>query len=82
MLFTLLSAASSSAANQIIFAGKNYSCCGRLVGGGGYDLWARLMAQHIGKHIPGNPSVVVQNMPGPAAPWPPIISMASPSPMP
>ena len=33
-------------------------------GGGGYDLWARLMAQHIGKHIPGNPTVVVQNMPG------------------
>ena len=32
--------------------------------GGGYDLWARLMAQHIGKHIPGNPTVVVQNMPG------------------
>ena len=33
-------------------------------GGGGYDLWARLMAQYIGKHIPGNPNVVVQNMPG------------------
>ena len=32
--------------------------------GGGYDLWARLMAQHIGKHIPGNPMVIVQNMPG------------------
>ena len=32
--------------------------------GGGYDLWARLMAQHLGKHIPGNPTVVVQNMPG------------------
>jgi tripartite-type tricarboxylate transporter receptor subunit TctC len=32
--------------------------------GGGYDLWARLMAQHIGKHIPGNPTAVVQNMPG------------------
>jgi tripartite-type tricarboxylate transporter receptor subunit TctC len=32
--------------------------------GGGYDLWARLMALHLGKHIPGNPVVVVQNMPG------------------
>ena len=32
--------------------------------GGGYDLWARLMAQHIGKHIPGHPTVMVQNMPG------------------
>ena len=32
--------------------------------GGGYDLWARLLAQHFGKHLPGNPSVIVQNMPG------------------
>ena len=32
--------------------------------GGGYDQWARLMAQHIGKHIPGHPTVIVQNMPG------------------
>jgi tripartite-type tricarboxylate transporter receptor subunit TctC len=32
--------------------------------GGGYDLWARLLAQHLGKHIPGNPAVIVQNMPG------------------
>ena len=32
--------------------------------GGGYDLYARLLAQHLGKHIPGNPAVVTQNMPG------------------
>ena len=32
--------------------------------GGGYDLWARLLARHYGKHIPGNPEIVVQNMPG------------------
>src|SRR5215471_18924826 len=32
--------------------------------GGGYDLFARLVARHIGRFIPGNPSVVVQNMPG------------------
>src|ERR1051325_624096 len=32
--------------------------------GGGYDLWARLTARFIGKYIPGNPQVVVQNMPG------------------
>jgi tripartite-type tricarboxylate transporter receptor subunit TctC len=32
--------------------------------GGGYDLYARVLAQHLGKHIPGNPSVVPQNMPG------------------
>jgi tripartite-type tricarboxylate transporter receptor subunit TctC len=32
--------------------------------GGGYDRYARLLARHIGKYIPGKPSVVVQNMPG------------------
>jgi tripartite-type tricarboxylate transporter receptor subunit TctC len=32
--------------------------------GGGYDLYARLVARHFGRHVPGAPSVVVQNMPG------------------
>jgi tripartite-type tricarboxylate transporter receptor subunit TctC len=32
--------------------------------GGGYDVYGRVIARHIGKHIPGNPTVVVQNMPG------------------
>jgi len=35
--------------------------------GGGYDLWARLLARHYGKHIPGSPTIVVQNMPGAAS---------------
>lgn len=32
--------------------------------GGGYDAYARLIARSMGKHIPGNPTFVVQNMPG------------------
>jgi tripartite-type tricarboxylate transporter receptor subunit TctC len=32
--------------------------------GGGYDLTARLLARHLGRFIPGHPSVAVQNMPG------------------
>ena len=32
--------------------------------GGGYDLYSRMLARHIGKHIPGNPSVTPVNMPG------------------
>ena len=32
--------------------------------GGGYDVYARLLARHIGQYLPGHPSVVVQNMPG------------------
>jgi tripartite-type tricarboxylate transporter receptor subunit TctC len=32
--------------------------------GGGFDLYARYLARHLGKHVPGNPSFIVQNMPG------------------
>ena len=32
--------------------------------GGGYDVYARVLAHHIGRYLPGNPTVVVQNMPG------------------
>src|SRR3982751_2506184 len=32
--------------------------------GGGYDIYARVLARHMSKHIPGNPPIVVQNMPG------------------
>ncbi len=31
---------------------------------GGYDLFGRMIARHLGRHIPGNPTIVVQNMPG------------------
>ena len=32
--------------------------------GGGYDAYARLVSDHMRRHIPGNPQIVVQNMPG------------------
>ena len=32
--------------------------------GGGYDLYARVLAQHMSRHIPGNPRIIPQNMPG------------------
>ena len=32
--------------------------------GGGFDMYARLLARHYGRHLPGNPNVIVQNMPG------------------
>jgi tripartite-type tricarboxylate transporter receptor subunit TctC len=32
--------------------------------GGGYDIYARTLARYMGKHIPGNPTIVPQNMPG------------------
>jgi tripartite-type tricarboxylate transporter receptor subunit TctC len=45
-------------------AGKNVTMVIGFGPGGGYDLWGRVVARHIGKHLPGNPSVVPQNMPG------------------
>jgi tripartite-type tricarboxylate transporter receptor subunit TctC len=46
------------------YRGKTISIMVGFGPGGGYDLYARTLARHLGKHIPGNPSVVVQNMEG------------------
>jgi tripartite-type tricarboxylate transporter receptor subunit TctC len=35
--------------------------------GGGYDVYARLLARYLGRYMPGNPDVIVQNMPGAAS---------------
>lgn len=32
--------------------------------GGGYDVYARVLSRHFGKHLPGSPNMVIQNMPG------------------
>ena len=32
--------------------------------GGGYDIYARVLARHMSRHLPGQPSIIVQNMPG------------------
>ncbi|HEX9786962.1 MAG TPA: hypothetical protein VGB09_03005, partial [Candidatus Binatia bacterium] len=34
--------------------------------GGGFDTYSRLIARHLGKHIPGSPAIIVENMPGAA----------------
>jgi tripartite-type tricarboxylate transporter receptor subunit TctC len=61
----LLAAAPAPAAAQPFdFSGKNLHMIIGFGAGGGYDLWARTLARHIGKHLPGNPTVVPQNMPG------------------
>jgi tripartite-type tricarboxylate transporter receptor subunit TctC len=53
----------AQSAAQSFFAGKQITfICGAAVGGG-YDALARLVARHLGRLIPGNPTVIVQNMP-------------------
>ena len=46
------------------FKGKTIELYIAYSAGGGYDLYARMVARHIGKHIPGNPQVVAKNMEG------------------
>jgi tripartite-type tricarboxylate transporter receptor subunit TctC len=46
------------------FKGKTVHILVGYEGGGGYDLYARLVAPFLSKHIPGQPTVIVQNMPG------------------
>ena len=46
------------------YKGKTVSLIIGYSAGGGADLWARFIARHLGRHIPGNPNVIVQNMPG------------------
>ncbi len=46
------------------YAGRTIQLIIGYAPGGGYDDYARMLGRHIARHIPGNPTVVVQNMPG------------------
>jgi tripartite-type tricarboxylate transporter receptor subunit TctC len=46
------------------FKGKTVTFVASFEAGGPYDFYARLVARHIGPYLPGNPNVIVQNMPG------------------
>ncbi len=49
---------------EAFYKGKTLSVVIGYSAGGGYDIYARSLARHIGRHIPGNPAVIAQNMPG------------------
>ncbi|HEY7220909.1 MAG TPA: tripartite tricarboxylate transporter substrate-binding protein [Candidatus Binatia bacterium] len=49
------------------YKGKTIRLIVGLAPGGGFDTYSRVIARHIGKHIPGNPTTVVDNMPGAAS---------------
>src|SRR5215510_9459838 len=52
---------------QEAFAGRTVTISVGFGPGGGYDLYARVLARHLGRHLPGQPTVVVSNMPGAAS---------------
>ncbi len=46
------------------YRGKTITIAAGSSAGGGLDTYGRLLARHLGAHVPGNPTVIVQNMPG------------------
>jgi tripartite-type tricarboxylate transporter receptor subunit TctC len=63
----VLSAAPARAENDKVaafYAGKEITVLIGYPPGGGYDVYARVLARHMGNHIPGQPTMVPQNMPG------------------
>ena len=60
----LVPAASFAQSAEQFYKGRTVSVYIGFAAGGTYDLFGRLVARHIGKHIPGNPTVVAQSMPG------------------
>ena len=63
-LLVFLLWSSSAAAQTLFFEGKTVRIVVGFSPGGAYDVWARLMAHHMPKYVPGSPAFVVQNMTG------------------
>jgi tripartite-type tricarboxylate transporter receptor subunit TctC len=49
------------------YEGKSIKVIVGFSAGGGFDTYSRLISRHMGRHIPGNPSIVVENMTGAAS---------------
>jgi TRAP-type uncharacterized transport system substrate-binding protein len=61
---TLAGGPSGAQGGSDFYKGKTITLLVGSTAGGGYDLYARTLARFLGAHIPGNPTVIVQNMPG------------------
>ena len=67
ILAGLLSVSAARAQSvEAFYKGKRLTLLVGSAVGGGYDAYARLVTRHLGRFLPGNPSFVVQNMPGAA----------------
>ena len=63
-LAAALTISAAPAPAQDFYAGKTVELIVGGGAGGGYDIYARTVARHVGRFIPGNPTIVVKNMPG------------------
>jgi len=57
----------TASAQEDFYRGKTIRLIVGLAPGGGFDTYSRVIARHIGKHISGNPTTIVENMPGAAS---------------
>jgi tripartite-type tricarboxylate transporter receptor subunit TctC len=65
-LTALCALATAPAIAAETFAGKSIDLLIGAPPGGGYDIYARALARHYGRHIPGQPTIIAKNMPGAA----------------
>ena len=63
-LLASLPAVAQAQSVEQFYKGKNINLYIGYATGGGYDFFGRLTARHMGRHIPGNPTIIPQNMPG------------------
>lgn len=66
LLSLTLFLAAGAAPGQEFYKGKTIRVIVATTPGGGFDAYSRMLARHLGKHVPGNPSLVVENMAGAA----------------
>src|SRR5262245_11551309 len=64
VLLLAATVATPAQAQPVDLSGKTVTVAIATPSGGGYDLYGRMVARHIGRFLPGNPTVVAQNMPG------------------
>jgi tripartite-type tricarboxylate transporter receptor subunit TctC len=64
LVLGLIAALAAAPAPAQYYSGKTVTIVVGYKTGGGYDATARVLARHLPKHIPGKPTVIVQNMPG------------------
>ena len=60
----LADAAAEAQTTEAFYQGRTVTLIVGTEAGGGYGIYGRLLARHIGHHIPGEPTIIVQNMPG------------------
>jgi len=66
ILATIVLSPSPAAAEPVeeFYKGRQIRIITGAAAGDGYDLWSRMLARHMGRYVPGRPSIIVQNMPG------------------